>query len=89
MTVSLLRQDCVDWANGVCRLLNIDSNIVNLWAFTDMTGTQLLSFTYEDFCNQVGTVYGLSFYREFMRLRESRTAGEEIRVLERLLLALV
>lgn len=67
-------KDCVDWANGVCRLLNIDSNIVNLWAFTDMTGTQLLSFTYEDFCNQVGTVYGLSFYREFMRLRESRTA---------------
>lgn len=26
----------------------------------------------------MGTVYGLSFYREFMRLKESREAGEEI-----------
>ncbi|XP_037790761.1 ETS-related transcription factor Elf-5-like isoform X1 [Penaeus monodon] len=75
-------KDCVDWANGVCRQLNIDSNIVNLWAFTDMTGTQLLSFTYEDFCNQVGTVYGLSFYREFMRLKESREAESAQQSLE-------
>ncbi|XP_042882364.1 ETS-related transcription factor Elf-5-like isoform X2 [Penaeus japonicus] len=64
-------KDCVDWANGVCHQLNIDSNIVNLWGFTELTGTQLLSFTYQDFCNLVGTVYGLSFYREFTRLKES------------------
>ncbi|XP_042871869.1 ETS homologous factor-like [Penaeus japonicus] len=64
-------EDCLDWAIEVCRSQGIDQNIVNLAAFRQMTGSELMTFSVYDFC-RFDTVYGPAFHEEFQRLLEKR-----------------
>ncbi|XP_037790866.1 ETS homologous factor-like [Penaeus monodon] len=64
-------EDCLDWAIEVCRSQGIDQNIVNLTAFRQMSGSELMTFSAYDFC-RFDTVYGPTFYEEFQRLLEKR-----------------
>lgn len=64
-------EDCLDWAIDVCRVHGIDQNIVNLMAFRQISGSELMTFSAYDFC-RFDTVYGPTFYEEFQRLLETR-----------------
>lgn len=68
-------QDCLDWAIDVCRVHGIDQNIVNLMAFRQISGSELMTFSAYDFC-RFDTVYGPTFYEEFQRLLETRGLGK-------------
>ncbi|KAK4287351.1 hypothetical protein Pmani_039573 [Petrolisthes manimaculis] len=58
------REDCVDWAESVCRRHNIDSNLVSVWSFRSYDGSQLATFTHVHMNGVVGSFYGHLFYTE-------------------------
>ncbi|KAK3867725.1 hypothetical protein Pcinc_026834 [Petrolisthes cinctipes] len=58
------REDCVDWAESVCRRHNIDSNLVSVWSFRSYEGFQLATFTHAHMNGVVGSFYGHLFYTE-------------------------
>lgn len=53
---------------------------MDLWAFRNTNGTQLLSMSMEDFCSLVGHVYGPLFHDElqdFQRRQSKECGGDD------------
>lgn len=72
------KEDSLDWASSVCRRNCIDQSTLDLWAFREYAGTDLLRFTRDDFCRLIGTLYGPLFHREFQDLNTQREQGKMV-----------
>ncbi|XP_066944876.1 ETS homologous factor-like [Macrobrachium rosenbergii] len=62
-------EDCVDWADAVCRKRGIDPASISSWDFRNSTGATLLQFSPEHFSAFVGDRYGEVFFQELQALR--------------------
>ncbi|XP_064083705.1 ETS homologous factor-like [Macrobrachium nipponense] len=71
-------EDCVDWADAVCRKRGIDPASISTWDFRNSTGATLLQFSPEHFVAFVGDRYGEVFFQELQALWRKGNNGKSI-----------
>lgn len=70
-----LFQECLEWAESVCRRCGLDRSTVDLWPFSSTTGTSLLQFTHQHLCHILGPQHGHLFHRELQALIKRTARG--------------
>lgn len=65
-------EECVQWANNVCRKKDIDTSQVDMWTFNNSTGYELLQFNQQHFCAAIGDQFGPLFFQEFRSLDKKK-----------------
>lgn len=70
-------EECLEWAESVCRRCGIERSTVDLWHLSSTTGSSLLQYTEQYFCHTLGPQHGRLFHRELQALIKRSARGKK------------